>query len=54
MEGHCIYNPDSKQLFYDGQKEHSHEKIKEAMRFVQEKHTYINRLNTILELLGVK
>ena len=50
-----IYNPNTYNLFYDGKRfyhEINKEKIHKLMDFVKEKHTYINRINTILTFLN--
>ena len=47
-----IYNDDEYQLFYDMQeKTGDFDYIKDQMKFVQENHTYKNRVNTILQVL---
>lgn len=49
-----IYNSDEKQLFYDALKEINNiELIKKQMKIVREKHTYINRINDLLEVLQI-
>ena len=53
LEGNCIYNSDTAQLFYDGLKNKGqHDIIKLAMKFVQENHTYLNRINSLLSVIG--
>lgn len=48
----CVFNSDPYQLFYDAEKERDNkDKIIKAMKYVQDKHTYINRINDILEVL---
>lgn len=50
-----IYNPDTFQLFYDAQtrtETMSKEELFELMDFVKEKHTYINRIQTIITFLS--
>ena len=52
LEGNCIYNENTEELFYDGMKNRSNYKlISDGMKFVREKHTYINRVNTLLSIL---
>ena len=51
-EGNCIYNENTEELFYDGVKNRSNYKlISDGMKFVQENHTYINRVNALLSIL---
>ena len=54
FEKKIIYNPDTMQLFCDGQKRLSEvtpKEIIELMDLVRDKHTYINRIHTILEFI---
>ncbi len=52
LEGNCIYNENTEELFYDGMKNIKNYKlIYDGMKFVQENHTYINRVNTLLSIL---
>lgn len=52
LEGNCVYNQDTEQLFYDGMENRKNYKlIKSGMQFVKENHTYINRINSILSLV---
>ena len=52
LEGHCLLQEDTKQLFYDAMKNKTDYKfIKDAMMYVQEKHTYVNRVQSIMSLL---
>lgn len=52
LEGNCIYNENTEELFYDGVKNRNNYKlISDGMKFVQENHTYINRVNTLLSIL---
>jgi hypothetical protein len=47
-----IYNPDTYQLFFDAQKQLPQVTLKqqyELMDFVRDKHTYVNRINTLLD-----
>ena len=53
LEKKVIYNENEGQLFYDAQKElNNYELIKEQMRIVREKHTYLNRIRDLLSLLS--
>lgn len=50
-----VYNPDTYQLFYDAQermKTITLEELHELMDFVRDKHTYINRIETLLWFLA--
>jgi len=52
LEGNCIYNQNTEELFYDGIKNKKNYKlISDGMKFVQKNHTYINRVNTLLSIL---
>lgn len=54
FEKKIVYNPDTYQLFYDAieaMKTYTLEDQKEMMEFVKNKHTYINRTETLLECL---
>jgi hypothetical protein len=52
MDGNCVYNPDTMQLFYDGiQNKKNYKLIKSGLTFVKENHTYINRVNSLLKIL---
>lgn len=52
LEGNCIYNENTEELFYDGVKNRKNYKlISDGMKFVQENHTYINRVNSLLSIL---
>lgn len=52
LEGNCIFNPNTEELFYDGIKnKNNYELIKNGMTFVKENHTYINRINSLLSIL---
>lgn len=56
FEKKIVYNPDTYQLFFDAQKHMEtftlHE-LFELMDFVKEKHTYINRIERLLEFLSL-
>tara|TARA_R100000008_G_C3578875_1_gene167079 strand:- start:1160 stop:2125 length:966 start_codon:yes stop_codon:yes gene_type:complete len=52
VEGHCLFQADPAQLFYDAmEKRTDYEFIKNAMLYVQENHTFVNRVKTIMSLL---
>ena len=52
LEGHCILQEDTRQLFHDAMAKKDDLKfIEEGMKYVQEYHTYINRVNTIMSLV---
>jgi hypothetical protein len=55
FEGKIVYNPDTYKLFYDAEKRLktlSRKELFDLMDFVKTKHTYINRIQTILKCLG--
>lgn len=52
LDGNCILNEDTEQLFYDGMdNKENYNLIKSGMKYVKENHTYINRVNSILTTL---
>jgi hypothetical protein len=52
LENKIIYNNDERQLFYDAMKElNNYDLIKEQMTIVREKHTYLNRIADLLQVL---
>ena len=54
LEKKVIYNDNEQQLFYDARKEiKNFELIKEQMSIVREKHTYLNRIQDLLQCLAV-
>lgn len=54
LDKKVIYNDDEKQLFFDALKEiNNNELIKEQMKIVKERHTYINRINDLLNILAI-
>ncbi len=56
FEGKIVYNPDSYQLFYDAKKKvdaMSSEELLNLMDFVKTKHTYLNRIVTLLDFLDL-
>ena len=53
LEGNCVYSEDTCKLFYDGMENRdNYPLIKSGMQYVKENHTYINRINSILSILG--
>jgi hypothetical protein len=55
LDGKVIYNNDEHQLFYDALKEvDNKELVREQMKIVKEQHTYINRVNDLFFILGLK
>ncbi len=54
FEGKIIYNSDSYQLFYDAQERLAQlhpDELVSLVEFVQTKHTYLNRIHTMLDFL---
>lgn len=52
LEGHCIYNPDTQQLFHDGMKNRKNFSfIKDCMSYIRDNHTYINRLESYFKII---
>lgn len=52
MEGHVLYNADTYKLFFDAQgRKNDKRMIKDAMQLVKDRHTYINRIKSILSVL---
>lgn len=52
LEGKCVYNSDTSQLFHDAMSQRENAKlIEEGMKLVKENHTYVNRINSILSVL---
>jgi hypothetical protein len=52
FEGKLVWNPDTRQLVHDAIPRLGDKKrIVELMKMVKERHTYINRINTIMEVL---
>jgi len=53
LDGNCIYNPNTRELFYDGMRNReNYELIKKGMMFVKENHTYVNRIKSILKVIS--
>lgn len=56
FEGRIVFNTDTYQLFFDAQKkikETSVRELEDLMDFVKEKHTYINRIETLLDFFDL-
>jgi hypothetical protein len=52
LDGNCIYNQDTEQLFYDGiSNKENYNLILKGMQYVKENHTYINRIHSLLSIL---
>jgi hypothetical protein len=52
LEGHCIYQPDTSQMFYDAMNRRlDTEYIKQSMLYVKENHTYVNRIKSIMSIV---
>ena len=52
LEKKVIYNENESQLFYDAQAQlNNYDLIKEQMKIVREKHTYLNRIKDLLSIL---
>lgn len=53
LDGNCIYNDDTEQLFYEGMSNRkNYNFIRKGMQYVKENHTYINRVDSILSIFG--
>lgn len=52
LDGNCILNNNTEELFYDGMaNKENYKLIKSGMKYVRENHTYINRVKSILTIL---
>jgi len=52
LEGNCVYNLDTSQLFYDAMSQRENATlIMNGMKLVKENHTYINRITSLLSIL---
>jgi hypothetical protein len=52
LEQKVIYNDNEAQLFYDAIPHlNNHDFIKEQMKIVREKHTYLNRIQDLFKVL---
>jgi hypothetical protein len=54
LENKVVYNDDESQLFYDAMKElKNYELVREQMAIVREKHTYLNRIEDLFNVLHI-
>jgi len=52
LDGNCVYNSDTAQLFHDAMKQRENAKlIENGMKIVKDNHTFINRIDSILGVL---
>lgn len=52
LEGNCLYSPDTGVMFCDAMEKRSDYKfIKDAMQYVKDNHTYVNRIQSIMSLV---
>lgn len=52
LDGNCVFNTNTEQLFYDGMgNRNNYDLIKSGMKFVKENHTYINRIHSLISIL---
>ena len=52
LEGHCIYQPDTAQMFHDAMNRRlDTEYIKQSMSYIKENHTYVNRIKSIMSIV---
>jgi hypothetical protein len=52
LDGNCLYSPDTSTMFYDAmEKRTDYDYIRQAMLYVKENHTYINRIQSIMSIL---
>lgn len=55
MEGSLVYNKDSYQMAQDAMPVlGNRERVREQMKLVRDKHTYLNRIKTILRAMGLE
>jgi len=53
FDGNITYNEDTYQLFFDAKKQReNYDMIRSQMLFVKENHTYINRVNELIEIVN--
>jgi hypothetical protein len=53
LDGNCIINHDTAQLFHDGMNNrHNLSRIRDGMKYVQENHTFINRVKSMMEVVN--
>ncbi len=54
LEKKVVYNSDERQLFYDAAAQlRNYDLIKEQMRIVREKHTFLNRIQDLLDVVNM-
>jgi len=52
LDGNCIYNENTEELFFDGiRNKDNYRLISSGMKLVQENHTYVNRIGSLLSIL---
>lgn len=52
LDGNCLYQPNTSQLFYDAMHMRlDHKFIEKCMNYVKDNHTYLNRIESILSVL---
>lgn len=52
LDGNCLYCSDTAQMFYEAMsKKDDYKFIKNAMKYVKENHTYVNRIKSIMSIL---
>ena len=52
LDGNCIYNQNTEQLFYEGlSNKDNYKLIKDGFQLVKENHTYLNRIKSLLSIL---
>lgn len=52
LEGNCILNENTAELFYDGlRNKEDFNLIKKQMKYIKDNHTYVNRVQSILKIL---
>lgn len=49
--GNVVYNDDTYQLFFDFETRKNNKILKEMMKEVKEKHTYVNRIEQLLKFI---
>lgn len=53
LEGNCILNENTAELFYDGIKnKQDFNLIKQQMRYIKDNHTYVNRIKSIFTIIN--
>lgn len=55
LNGHGVYSPDPRELFYKARQAAGDKAmIRTSMNLIRDKHTYVNRINAILSVMGIK